>query len=111
LEWNFWGALIRIIICLPIVLILIYLVIKFGLARNYSRSQGKLKVLEQVILAPKATINVVKVGDEYFLIGSTEKDITLLKQLEDYPENDIQQSHYSFADFLRSFTRRNGRNE
>lgn len=111
MEWNFWGALIRIIICLPIVVVLIYLVIKFGLARNYNRSQGNLKILEQVILTPKATINIIKVGHEYLLIGATEKDITLLKQLDDYPENNIQQSKYSFDDFLKRFIRRNGKNE
>ena len=111
MEWDFWGALLRLIICLPVVVILIYAVIKYGLARNYYRKQGSLQVLEQVFLSPKTRIAIIKVADEYLLIGCSEKDIVLLKQLDAYPEDNVEQPHYGFREYLKSFTRRNGSNE
>ncbi len=105
MEPNLWGAFIRIIVCLPIVGLLAYLVIKFGVAKNYSRTRGNLRLLEQVMLQPKATLNIVKVGDEYLLLSATEKEIILIKQLENYQENEITEFQSYLGDAMKRFRR------
>lgn len=108
MEWNLWEAVIRVIVSLPIVVLLAYLLIKYGVAKNYSRSKGNLKLLEQVILLPKATINIVKAGDEYLLVSATEQEINVIKQLDNYKENEPPEFQFYLNDTIRKFTRGSG---
>jgi len=108
LEWNLWEAVIRIIVYLPIVALLAYLVIKYGVAKNYSRSKGNLRLLEQVVLLPKATINIVKVGEEYLVVSATEQEINVIKHLNDYQENEPPEFQFYLNDTIRRFTRGSG---
>lgn len=111
MDWDVWKAFLRIIICLPIVVILIYLVIKYGLGKTYNHRAGNLKVVEQIFLNPKTTINIIKVADDYYLIGSSEKDVRLLKKLDDYQEQEVANVQYKFSDYLKNLTGRNAKNE
>ena len=112
MEWSFWEALIRVAVFLPLVAGLAYLVIRFGLTKKYLRYQGKnLKVIGQTALKPKATLNIVKIGDEYFLIGATENEITLLKELKDFQENEREEELPEFAGFLKRLKKGGGRDE
>lgn len=108
MEWNLWEAVIRIIVYLPIVALLAYLVIKYGVAKNYSRSKGNLRLLEQVVLLPKATINIVKVGEEYLVVSATEQEINVIKHLNDYQENEPPEFQFYLNDTIRRFTRGSG---
>lgn len=108
MEWNLWEAVIRVIVSLPIVVLLAYLLIKYGVAKNYSRTKGNLKLLEQVVLLPKATINVVKVGDEYLVVSATEQEINVIKQLNSYQENEPPEFQFYLNDTIRKFTRGSG---
>lgn len=111
MDWDVWKALIRIVISLPIVVILIYLLIRYGLARNYNRKQGNLQIIGQVFLNPKTAVSIIKVADEYYLIGSSEKDITLLKQLENFQEPEMPAIQYGFSDYLNKLTRGRAKND
>lgn len=111
MEYNFWGSLIRLIIFLPLVLLLAYLVIKYGLSKKYIRKDGSyIKVLERNYLNPKATLNVVKIGDKYYLVSSTEQDIKLLKELKDYQETETYENE-NIKCFLKKLKRDSGDNE
>lgn len=93
---------------------LAFVVIKYGLGRSYQyRQQGKnLKVLDQIVLAPKVTLNLVKVGDKYLLLGVTETSITVLKELEDYPEvNELIEIQPQFADIFKRIIKGSGRTD
>ncbi|MBZ4686949.1 MAG: flagellar protein FliO/FliZ [Clostridia bacterium] len=112
MDQSFWEAFLRVIIFLPLVAGLAYLVIKFGLTKKYLRYQGKnLKVIDQIALTPKATLNIVKVGDDYLLIGATENEITLLKEVEYHQEGDLEEEQPGFADFLKRFKKGGGMDE
>ena len=111
MEPNLWEAFIRIIVCLPIVGLLAYLLIKFGVAKNYSRSRGSLKLLEQVILQPKATLNIVKVGDEYLVLSATEKEIVVIKKLDNYREYEPVEFQSYLGDAMKRFRRGSDSNE
>ena len=105
MEADLWGAFIRIVVCLPIVGILAYVFIKFGFTRNYSRRMGNLKIVEQVTLLPKATINIVKVGNEYLLLGATENEITLIKQLDNYQEIEPTEFQFHLTDAIKKINK------
>lgn len=86
------GAIIRLIICLPVVGLLAYLFIKFSLSKTYSRRQGYMQTVEQIALTPKVTLSIVKVGNEHLLISASEAGVNLIKQIENYHhQEDYQQ--------------------
>lgn len=101
MEWSLWEAIIRVIVCLPIVLLLAFVLIKYGVAKNYAHNRGNLRLLEQVVLLPKATINIVKVGDEYLLISATEQEINVIKPMENYQEAEPRDLQVNLNDVLK----------
>jgi|LSQX01.2.fsa_nt_gb flagellar biosynthetic protein FliO len=81
------GAIIRLIVCLPVVGLLAYLFIKFSLTKTYLKRQGYMQTIEQIALTPKATLSIVKVGNEHLLLSVSEGGVNLIKQIEDYQED------------------------
>ncbi len=81
------GAVLRMAIVLPLVLLVAYLSIKYGFMQNNRFfSGGNIRILEQVSLGHKAKICIVRVGEQYYLMGCSEQQVTLLKELDDYQE-------------------------
>ncbi|MEW6447615.1 MAG: flagellar biosynthetic protein FliO [Bacillota bacterium] len=80
----FW-AVVRLIICLPLVVGLMYLVLRFGLYRRFvpARAGRYIRVMEQVPLGPKTVVSLVKVSDRYYLLGHGEGTITILKEINE----------------------------
>lgn len=111
MEWNLWEAIIRIIVCLPIVVILAFLLIKYGFSKNYLKNRGDLKIIEQVALLPKATINIVKAGDEYLLVSATEQEVIVVKKLDNYQEKETHEFQFYLNDKIKRFTRESGNHE
>ncbi|MGI6452783.1 MAG: flagellar biosynthetic protein FliO [Syntrophomonadaceae bacterium] len=100
---DYLHALLRLLLCLPVVLVLAYLFIKYGLVKSY-KGRGNMQVIDQIALSPRATLNVVKVADDYYLIGATEKQITLIKHLPCY-QLGIAEEPKGFAGLVSEFTR------
>lgn len=80
-------AILRLIIFLPLVAVLAFLAIKYGLGRSqYLRtSNSNLQVLERVTLTPKTGLCVVKIVDKFYLFSVSEQETLLVKELDDYP--------------------------
>ncbi|NMA51851.1 MAG: FliO/MopB family protein [Peptococcaceae bacterium] len=85
-------AVVRLLVSLPIVLALIYLVLKYGLARRYMvvKGNGRMKLLEQLPLGPKTTLSLVAFGGKYYLLAHQENTISLVKELDELPEPEKQ---------------------
>lgn len=83
-------AMVRMLVTLPIVLGLVYLVLKYGLARRYVTASGqrRMKLVEQLPLGPKSTLSLVAMGGVYYLLAHQENSITLVKELGELPEPD-----------------------
>ncbi len=106
MEYDFWGALFRVILFLPIVAGLAFLFIKVGLSRKSLKVQGKnITVLESVALTPKAKLVIVKVEEKYMLLGVTENEIKLMSYLDDYSEKTVSENNPRFAEYLKHFTK------
>jgi len=79
-------AIVRVIIFLPLVIGLIFLSLKYGLGKNGQNSGfSQMRIADRIYLGPKSALYVVQVAEQYFLLASTEKQITILKELAEYP--------------------------
>ena len=81
-------AVVRMLVTLPIVLGLIYLVLKYGLARRYATTAGnrRMRLVEQLPLGPKSAPSLVTLGGVYYLLAHQENSISLVKELGELPE-------------------------
>ena len=96
------GAILRLLILLPLVLGLAYLVIRFGLRGfGYSyagQSSFGMSVIDRLPLGPKSSLVVVRVAGNYFLMSCNEGKVELLRELDSYPEVELGEEHYSYYD-------------
>ena len=88
-------------VCLPIVAILAYLFIKFGFSKNHFKRTGYLEIMEQISLMPKATLNVVKVGEEYVLFSATENGVAFVAKLDNYRVNEPTEFQLNLTDAIK----------
>jgi flagellar protein FliO/FliZ len=88
-------------VSLPVVAILAYLFIKFGFSRNYIRRMGNLEIVEQIPLLPKATLNIVRVGEEYLLFSATENEIVFIKKMDNYQAMEPAEFQFQLADAIK----------
>lgn len=95
-------SFLKIIIAIPIVILLAYISLRMGnklLAKGYD---GKnIKIIERINLSNKAALYIAKISDEYFLLGVSDQNITLLKELTDIKElKNIEKNPISFEHTL-----------
>ncbi|HAX72545.1 MAG TPA: flagellar biosynthetic protein FliO [Firmicutes bacterium] len=84
-------AWIKLIIIFPIIIGLIYVSLKYSQTFiNQTGGKRFLQVIEQLRVSPKGIVSIVKVGESYLLIGSTDEQVTLLKELTPEEVNAMQ---------------------
>ncbi len=83
-------ALVRILVLLPLICLLAYLSIRYGLGRNRNLAlygAGKrMRVIEQVSLGPKSGLSLVQVGNNYLLFAHQDSCIVLVKEMDQLPK-------------------------
>lgn len=81
-------AVVRLLVALPLVLGLVYLVLKYGLARRYVVTSGnrRMKLVEQLPLGPKTILSLVALGGRHYLLAHQDNSISLIKDLGELPE-------------------------
>lgn len=84
---SFFDALIRLVIFLPLVALLAYVSLKYGLGRmQQSTGISHMQIIDKISLGPKSGLFVVKVAEQYFLLAVSETQIQILKELPEYPQ-------------------------
>ncbi len=117
---DYWS-LIQSMGFLLLILVLAYLVLRYGLKSIYRGVNGHhLKVVEKTILDPKngSSLLLVQVGDEVHLVGAAQGGVSLLKsysvsELEDDGidgNNEPGSIKKSFSRVLKNFQKREGSN-
>lgn len=90
---GFFGAIIRTIFSLAIVIGLLYAVLwairKFTGGAAGPFSEGAVRLVGRVYLSPKVVIYFLRLADELLVIGTNAGNITLLTTIKD--ENQMQQ--------------------
>ena len=80
----------KILVALPVVIILVFISLK--LSRNYLYKMTKnntIKVLERVPMHNKTTLNLVQIVDDYYVLGVTENNISVIKKIEETEKQNI----------------------
>lgn len=76
MDYEFIKMMIQIVIFLPFILFLIYLSLKVGGGKVQSLQNGKyIKVLEKINVSKEGNIILVKIGQEYHIMTSTNNEI------------------------------------
>lgn len=78
------NNLIQLLVGLPVVILLAYVSLKT--AQKYMRRLGDgryLQVKETVQVFNRAAVSIVKIGDEYHVMGVTDSQVTSLKVLSE----------------------------
>lgn len=84
MEYNIGASLLKLFIALPIVVVLAYTSLKFGNQYLKKMNSSKLmNVIETVPIFNKVVISVVKIGEEYHVLGIAETNILHIKILDD----------------------------
>lgn len=88
MDATFWGALARLVIALPLTLLLVYVVLRYGLPRRFTGAGGarRMRLVEQLPLGPKAWLSLVRVGEKYYLLAHQEGAATLLEVYDSLPD-------------------------
>jgi flagellar biogenesis protein FliO len=114
INYNPTVTFLQAILYLILIIILIYIVIfalKFFLSKRSSIgnliSPYFIKILESAYLAPHASIHIIEIGRRIFVIGVSERTISLITEITD--EETISKilesksSQISFQKHFRSF--------
>lgn len=89
MDKELLAALVRIIVLLPLICVLAYLTIRFGLSRskhltNYGGNK-RMCVLEQLSMGPKCGLTLIQMGDRFMLFAHQENYIVLIKEMDQPP--------------------------
>ncbi len=78
-----FGYVIQLFFSLLIVFGLIYLTSKYILPRFKMEAKGKIiEVLDRIVLEPQVSSYIIKVGRQKYLLGVSNKNVTLIDTLE-----------------------------
>jgi len=90
MDKELLAALVRITVLLPLICVLAYLTVRFGLGRSkhlaaYRATGKRMRVLEQVSMGPKCGLTLTQVGDRYMLFAHQENCIILVSETDQPP--------------------------
>jgi flagellar protein FliO/FliZ len=76
--------LLQTLLALGAVSLLAYVVLRYGLKRVYGRARegAKLRVIEHLPLEPRRSVYLVEVGERYLLLGTGERGVSFLAEVE-----------------------------
>ena len=82
---NYFGMFfgLLIVICLVYITAIVYQkLLKVKLTQQNGTNEYNIKIINSIQIGQNQKINIIKVADEYLLIGSTQNNISLLKELK-----------------------------
>jgi flagellar protein FliO/FliZ len=71
-----------LVIVIGLMLLLLYFIRKAGLAKTGIQQNQLINIIDTRMVAPKKQVAVLKIGDEYIVVGITEQNINLLTTIE-----------------------------
>lgn len=98
---EIFQLLVRMMAALAVVLILAYISLKLGLPRLYQGGTpaAGMEVVDRLALSPRAWLFIVKVGEDYLLLGVNGGSITYLKELSPVVGDSLEYKSHGSRDF------------
>jgi flagellar biosynthetic protein FliO len=85
LSWSADGVILQTILVLAVVAVLAILIVRFGVKRVALgpewRGGANLKVIERLSLEPRRSIVLVRAGDKYLLLATSEAGVSLVREV------------------------------
>lgn len=106
------AMVLKIAVALPVILFLIYAVLKYGGTNLQKMQNGRfLKVLERVPLSKDNSLIVVKMGGRSYVVSSTNHRIEILRELTEEEAGNLQEGKSipefrSLRDMYNNFKRK-----
>lgn len=107
-------ALVGSLVIMAAVIALTYYASRWYAGRmRRSASVGNMKIIDRLSLAPGASIMAVQIGDRFYLLGVSDKNVRFLCELEDFVPEPVAApgAQASFSRLLRGFMDRPGNSE
>ena len=82
LSATLFKTLGSLVIVIGLMLLLLYFIRKAGLAKTGIQQNQLINIIDSRMVAPKKQVAVLKIGDEYIVVGITEQNINLLTTIE-----------------------------
>lgn len=84
--------IIKFIIFFPIIILLIYVSLKYGGSKFQNLQNGKyIKVLEKTPLSKDTSILIIKIGSKGYVVSSTNSKTEILMEINDKELADIEE--------------------
>jgi flagellar protein FliO/FliZ len=87
IDGEFWILIIKIMLFLPLILLLLYISLKYGGNKLQKLQDGKyMKMLDRIAISKDNSVVVIKIGEKAYAISSSSSKIEILFEL---PKEDI----------------------
>lgn len=84
MDLSFLSQILLLLVLLPVIIVLIYLTLKFGGKYMGNMSTGRIiRVLERVQLSQNSFLAVVLIDEKPYVISSGDKGINILRELDE----------------------------
>lgn len=84
MDYGFLGQILLLVIMLPVIIILIYITLKFSGKHMNNMTNGRIiKVIERVQLSQNSFLAVVVIDNKPYVVSSGDKGIQVLKELDE----------------------------
>lgn len=82
MDGQFWMLIFKITVFLPLILLLLYISLKYGGIKLQKLQNGKyMKIIDRIALSKDNSILVVKIGEKAYAISSNSNKIEILFEL------------------------------
>ncbi|MBC2582137.1 flagellar biosynthetic protein FliO [Clostridium sp. DJ247] len=82
MDGQFWWMIFKIIVFLPFIILLIYISMKYGGDKLQQIQNGRhIKILERTPISKENTLLVVKIGENAYVMASSNSKIEILSEL------------------------------
>lgn len=78
----FAGAFVKLVVVLLLIFASAIFARRWLQPGLHGKSVRQMRLMESVRLSPKQALHLVSVGDQQFLIGATDQNVTLISQVE-----------------------------
>lgn len=93
MDWQLAFMIFKIIICLPFILLLIYLSAKIGGGKLQNMQNGKyIKILERVSISKDNSLMISKIGEKGYVMSSSQGKVEILLEINEEELTRIESS-------------------
>lgn len=100
---NYTFEILKVLFSLGFIVLLLFLTLKLGEGRLKSLQNNKfLKVLDRTSLSKEASLSVVKIGEEAYVLSVTQREVKIIKELSKEELKKLEESKEKNLEALKN---------